>query len=86
MALHAGFEASISNLDILVKSTYSNNSGTYDFPFTPSLNQYLLLLRIEKPIRIWNKSHLSISLATDLGKLYPKTSALTFGWHKVGFF
>lgn len=84
-AFHLGLKASWNQVDFLFKGTFSTNSGTYNFPFPSTLTQTSLLLLVERPINIWNKSLLSLSLAADAGKLYHNTSAITIGWRKVGF-
>lgn len=85
VAFHLGIQAAWQKVNFLVKGTYSKNYGTYNIPFSSSLNQYSLLFHAEKPVHIWNTSLLSLSLAVDRGKLYSNTSAITLGWRKVGF-
>ncbi|TKT93293.1 capsule assembly Wzi family protein [Dyadobacter frigoris] len=85
IAFHLGLKASWNKVDLLFKGTFSQNFGTYDFPFPSALSQTSLLIRAERPISIWNRSLLSISLAADIGKLYTNNSALTIGWRKIGF-
>ncbi|WP_159474354.1 capsule assembly Wzi family protein [Dyadobacter sp. 3J3] len=85
IAFHLGLKASWKKVDLLFKGTFSQNFGTYNLPFPSALNQTSLIIRAERPISIWNKSLLSISLAADKGKLYTNNSALTIGWRKVGF-
>jgi hypothetical protein len=85
MAFHLGLKASWSKTDLMFKGTYSQNFGTYVAAFDPYLSQSSFLIRAERPISIWNKSLLSLSLAADTGKLYNNTAAITIGWRKVGF-
>jgi hypothetical protein len=85
IAFHLGLQASWNKINLLVKSTYSQNFGTYNFPFSSTINQTSFLFRAERPISIWNKSLLSLSLAADTGKLYDNTVAITIGWRKTGF-
>jgi len=85
VALHVGLTGSWNKTDFLFKGTLSRNSGTYDFPFPAALTQTSFQLKAERPVSIWNKSLLSISLAADIGKLYTNNAAITLGWRKVGF-
>lgn len=83
-AFHLGLTASWKKVNILFKGTYSKNFGTYNSPFSPSLSQTSILVRLERPISFLNSSFLNISLSGDFGKLYPSNSALTIGWRKIG--
>lgn len=85
IAFHLGLLASWNKIDFAFKGTYSRNFGTYGSPFSPYLNQSSIIISAERPIPIWNKSLLSLSLAADAGKIYDNTSAITIGWRKVGF-
>lgn len=85
MAFHLGLKASWNKTDLTFKGTYSQNFGTYGAAFNPHLNQSSFIILAERPISIWNKSLLSLSLAADTGKLYDKTAAITIGWRKTGF-
>lgn len=68
---HLGFMGSAGNhMDWDARLTYSNNLGTYSVPYDPPKNQFSSLLQLryfgpKLPVE------LSISLAADLGRLYP---------------
>lgn len=83
-AFHLGLTASWKKWDVLLKSTYSQNFGTYNTPFSPSLSQTSVLIRLERPISSFNGSFLNVSMAGDFGKLYPSNAALVIGWRKTG--
>ena len=84
-AFHTGINASWKNCNILFKGTYSKNYGSYNIPFATPLNQTSFLLALEKTISFWKKSIVSLSIASDIGKLYPNNSAVSVGWKKSGF-
>jgi hypothetical protein len=83
--IHLGTELSWNESTILVKGTLTNNFGTYRRALQPSLKQSSLIVKAERPIPVWNRSLLSISLAADFGKLYTSNSAIMIGWRKNGF-
>jgi hypothetical protein len=83
--IHIGSELGWNETTILIKGTFTNNFGTYRREFQPSLKQSSILVKAERPFPIWNRSHLSISLAADFGKLYTSNSAMMIGWRKSGF-
>jgi hypothetical protein len=83
--IHLGSELSWNETTILVKGTITNNFGTYRRGFQPALTQSSVFVKAERPVSIWNRSLLSISLAADFGKLYTSNSAIMIGWRKNGF-
>jgi len=85
MAFHLGLNASFNRTIFLLKGTYSQNFGTYNYPFSSTRNQLSLLIHAERAVPVWKASLLSLSLAADAGKLYPNSSAITLGWRKIGF-
>ncbi|SKB60040.1 capsule assembly Wzi family protein [Dyadobacter psychrophilus] len=85
IALHAGIDGSINKVTFLLKASHSINSGTYNRPFSGSLNQTSLLARTEIPLTFMNESHLNLSLGTDFGHFYPNNTAILIGWRKSGF-
>ncbi|WP_221394295.1 capsule assembly Wzi family protein [Dyadobacter sp. NIV53] len=84
-AFHTGFYATWMDYQLMFKGTYSKNYGNYNLPLKPSLNQTSFIISLEKSIPIWKKSIVSVSLATDIGQLYPNTAAASVGWKKIGF-
>jgi len=84
-AFHTGINASWKNCNILFKGTYSKNYGSYNIPFTTPLSQTSFLLALEKTVSFWKKSIVSLSIASDIGQLYPNNSAVSVGWKKSGF-
>jgi hypothetical protein len=84
-AVHLGMLASWKEMMFTIKTTLSNNLGTYSTPFSPSAKQANLYIKAEKPVSARNKSILSLSLAADLGELYPTSTALIIGWKNTGF-
>ena len=84
-AIHLGLQASWMEMMFTVKGTFSNNFGTYSVPFSPAVKQASLYIRAEKPISFRIKSLLTLSLATDFGKLYPNSAAIMIGWKKTGY-
>ncbi|TDE08548.1 capsule assembly Wzi family protein [Dyadobacter psychrotolerans] len=85
IAIHSALNATWGGYNILFKGTYSKNFGSYNVPFDNPVNQASFLLYFEKPVSIWKKSIVSVSLASDIGKLYPNNSAISLGWKKSGF-
>lgn len=84
-AIHLGAEVLYKQYTLTLKGTFVNHFGTYYNPFTSTIKQSMLFAKLERPISIWNKSLLSISLAADFGKLYRQNSAVMIGWRKNGF-
>jgi hypothetical protein len=84
--IHIASELSWNKSLILIKGTFTKNSGTYANGFNPALNQSSILVRLAQPIPFLNGSFLNVSLATDIGKLYTSNSALMIGLSKSGFY
>ncbi|GGM77302.1 hypothetical protein GCM10010967_06120 [Dyadobacter beijingensis] len=85
VAYHLGAEASWNKVNFLLKGTFSQNSGTYDYPIRPKVNQGSLLFRIETPLLHRNNDILGLSIASDFGQLYTQNMALMVSWRKSGF-
>ncbi|GGH40447.1 hypothetical protein GCM10007423_35490 [Dyadobacter endophyticus] len=85
IAYHLGAEVSWQKLNFSFKGTHSVNFGTYRKPFSETLQQTSFILRAERSMSAQNKDHLTLSLAADVGKLYPNSAALMLGWRKSGF-
>lgn len=85
LGLHLGLNLAWKKVSFLVKSTYSQNFGTYDLPLVPKKNQFSILFRAQRNIPVWKQSVVGVSLSADIGNLYPNASALTVNWYKTGF-
>lgn len=82
---HLGAEASWKKLNFLLKGSFSQNSGTYDDPVRPSINQTSLLLRVETPLLATKNDIFGLTLASDFGQLYTQNMAVMISWRKSGF-
>lgn len=85
IAYHLGAEASWNKVKFLLKGSYSQNSGTYDYPIRPAADQTSLLFKIEMPLLRTNSDLFGLSLAADFGRLYTQNRAIMFSWRKSGF-
>ncbi|WP_353721897.1 capsule assembly Wzi family protein [Dyadobacter sp. 676] len=85
IAWHLGAEASWKKLNFLLKGSFSQNSGTYDDPINPSVNQTSLLFRIDTPLFGKSSDLFGLSLASDFGQLYTQNMAVMISWRKSGF-
>lgn len=85
MAFHFGLDASWHRVNLQLKGTYSQNSGTYDNPYSRNVKQTSFIVKAERPLSFFHNSLFSLNLAADVGQLYNNTSAITVGWRKVGF-
>ncbi len=85
IALHLGLNASWQLLTFTFKGTLSSNLGTYVSPFTSPVKQASLFIHIERPISVLSNSKVILTLASDLGRLYPNSTALMIGWKTSGF-
>lgn len=67
------------------KVSYSQNYGSYDFPYPLNTNQLSALLTAITPIRLPGVGgcHLTTSLALDRGKLFDNTTGLYVSFRKV---
>jgi len=83
-AFHTAINGSLSEINIILKGTYSRNSGTYLNPFSSEINQISLLLSGEKTLRIL-KATVFAGVASDIGKIYPNSVAVFLGVRKSGF-
>ncbi|REA62490.1 hypothetical protein DSL64_09585 [Dyadobacter luteus] len=85
VGLHTGLDILWRDYKIAFKGTFTQNSGTYNTPFDPPLNQFSFLLRMERPIEFFNGSVMYLNIAADKGKIYPSSTAVSVGWLKHGF-
>ncbi|MCF0075253.1 capsule assembly Wzi family protein [Dyadobacter sp. CY261] len=85
IAYHLGADISWKDLNFSLKGTHSVNLGTYRRPFSETLHQTSFILNAEKSLSASRKDYLTLSLAADIGKLYPNNMAIMVGWRKSGF-
>jgi hypothetical protein len=85
IAYHLGAEASWKKLNFLLKGSFSQNSGTYDYPIRPLVKQTSLLFRVEAPLLSAKNDIFGLSLASDFGELYTQNMAVMISWRKSGF-
>lgn len=85
IALNVGMNATWNLLAFTFKGTFSNNLGTYVGTFTQPVKQVSLFLLTERSISVRNNSRITLSLVSDLGKLYPNSTAIMVGWKTNGF-
>lgn len=84
-AVHLGIEAAWKEMAFTAKGTFSNNFGIYRTPFSPPVKQVSLFIHAERPVSLMKGSMVTMSIATDIGRLYPNSTALMFGWKKTGY-
>ncbi|WP_025763221.1 capsule assembly Wzi family protein [Dyadobacter tibetensis] len=85
LALHCGLAGSWKKMNFSLKATFTHNEGTYNDPFDKPIIQSNILLQSEKKISTKGNHLLSLSIAADIGKLYPNTGAIMVGWKSYGF-
>jgi hypothetical protein len=85
VAYHLGADVSWRSTTLLFKGTQSLNFGTYDKEYDPYLSQTSLLIKTETLFSKRKSNHLSLTLAADIGQLYPNNAAIMLGWRKSGF-
>jgi Capsule assembly protein Wzi len=86
MALHLGAEGCYNQkYSFVTKLSYSHNKGTYGVPFTKPKNQLSSFVSVSKPLAFWGGSVGKLSLAADVGELYPVQVAVQASllktWH-----
>jgi len=83
MALHAGLKGTLfQDIIWLTKLSYSNNSGTYELPFSPSANQFSGLLTLQTDLKLFGGSTITGSFAGDSGKLYANNFGFSLALRK----
>lgn len=83
LSVHMGLRGTIAQrIHWYTKLSYSNNSGAYLAPFTPSANQFSGLLAFQSHLNFLGGATLKGSLAADIGKLYPTTYGFSLGLRK----
>ena len=64
------------------KFSYSSNSGAYDNPFIGTPTQFSGLISLQKKLKLMGGIYSKLSLAADVGNLYPHTYGFAFGLQK----
>lgn len=85
---HVGLNGQLSGIQYLVKASYSDNLGTYDYPFNIGVNQTSLLINLSKKFHQKALGELEGFAITgvDIGKLYQHSIGIYFGIRKNGVF
>ncbi|WP_128546049.1 capsule assembly Wzi family protein [Larkinella soli] len=67
---HLGMQATIARkYDLLAKVSYSENRGTYNFPFPRNLKQWSTVVQIGAPLPVLGGCFLTAAVAVDAGRL-----------------
>ena len=83
MVLHAGLQGTLFQKVIWqTKLSYSNNSGTYDLPFSNSPKQFSGILSLQTNLKLFGGSVLTGSFAADQGQLYQNALGFSLGLRK----
>jgi hypothetical protein len=83
---HLGLSAANEKTTFIMKLSYSENLGTYDYPFPKPLKQFSASLDIRKTILLGKIRGLQgkLTIATDLGDLYYNSTGVHIGLVKNG--
>lgn len=84
--LHLGASGWIDEWKWLVKASFSNNLGTYDYPFPSPKQQFSSLIQIQKELPWLQGIDWTTSIAIDAGTLYEPSMGIQLGLRKRGFF
>lgn len=84
-AYHTGFEGTFLRTSLMLKCTYSQNSGTYLSPFDVNKNQFSVALTAEKNVTKRHNLSILACVSTDVGKLYPNSNSILIGVRKNGY-
>ncbi len=84
-AVHLGLAGSLRRIDFTLKSTFSQNEGTFGTTFEEKIYQTSLFLKVDHKLGAKAKSKLTFSFAGDFGKLYSQNRAFTIGFTRSGF-
>jgi hypothetical protein len=85
IAFNFGATASWLNTNLLFRSTYSRNFGTYVNPLPNSQNQFSLIIQSERELKGTRGLVFTVSAATDIGRLYQNSNSIMVGVKKAGF-
>ncbi len=69
---HIGLQASYRKSTIQLRTSYSQNYGTFNHPFLPVRGQFSGLLSAQIPLSRWNNTAIVTKVAVDNGGLYTK--------------
>ncbi|MFC5412647.1 capsule assembly Wzi family protein [Larkinella bovis] len=68
---HVGLQATLAGqLQLIAKVSYSENKGTYNFPFRKTLPQWSSIVQLGMPLNWLGDTWLTAALAVDSGQLY----------------
>jgi len=84
--VHLGASGWVDEWKWLLKASYSNNLGTYDYPFPAAKQQFSGLLQIQKELPWLQGIDWTTSIAIDAGTLYEPSMGIQMGLRKRGFF
>jgi len=84
-AFHSAITGQFLGIDMLLKGTYSRNSGTYLAPFEKVKNQLSLFISADKRLKILHGASLTAGVASDIGDLYPNSTGIFIGIKKSAF-
>jgi hypothetical protein len=82
---HAGLKGTLlEQIEWTSKLSLSTNAGTYDAPFKDYPKQFSALIALQTRINFLGGSIVKMSLAADIGDLYPKSYGFSIGFKKDG--
>lgn len=68
---HFGLQATLAGkIDVIAKVSYSENKGTYNYPFPKTLPQWSSILQFGLPVSWLGGSWLTAAVSVDSGQLY----------------
>ncbi|MGA0560271.1 capsule assembly Wzi family protein [Larkinella sp. VNQ87] len=80
---HVGLAGSLHERYIFqVKTSLSQNLGTYALPFPSGTWQFSTLLLVARPVSWWGSMQASVALAHDQGNLYPNNTGFRVSLRK----
>jgi hypothetical protein len=81
--VHVGITGSFRQIyTFQLKSSLSDNYGTYNKPFPERIRQFSLLMSVSFPVAILKGMQGTVSVAADQGKLYTNSTGLYFSLRK----
>ena len=81
-AFHIGVDGKYRAIDYLFKLTYSDNQGTYFYPFSSPRKQVSTVLMLKKKILKAVNSEIRVNIGFDAGELYQNNFGLYVGYSK----
>ncbi|KAA9354974.1 capsule assembly Wzi family protein [Larkinella humicola] len=68
---HLGIQATLANkIDVMARVSYSENKGTYNYPFPKTLPQWSSVLQLGLPVSWLGGCWLTAAVSVDSGELY----------------